>query len=254
MIAWAPSDLNKFTPASAPLFLSRETRASSSSNQGSSSGLSTGAKAGIGAGVAAAVIALIALFVFLLIFRRKHRRREAAETERRRISSEYQQYHYEPKSPPGYQSPDRPGFVAYGKVASGLESPGVVSELSSNHRRSELGSSRRMSELDDSKAVSNEVSPELEGNQVFEAHGTPIPQQQHAISHGELSDLGLSPIAARRGVRSNVNRGPSSPSAPSAYSTYDASEGSYTVSPQIPGSNLAGRWEDNPEYGYGTGV
>lgn len=109
-----------------------------------------------------------------------------------------------------------------------------------------------LSPLESQKLTGRFTSPELDGNQVFEAHGTPIHPQQHASSHDELGDLGLSPVEARRGIGGNVRRDPSSPSAASAYSTYDASARSEATSTRIPGSNLAGRWEDNPEYGYGT--
>ena len=66
-VIWASSDLNTFTPISAPL------SGPTSGSNSSSSSLSTGAKAGIGVGVAIAALAMIILLAWYLLARRKRR-------------------------------------------------------------------------------------------------------------------------------------------------------------------------------------
>lgn len=247
IIAWASSDLNKFTPASAPLVLTEST-----GGPGSSSGLSTGEKAGIGVGVAVGCIALIALLIFLLIFRRRHRQRQLAEVEQNRDS--WDQRNSTP--PPGYKSPTSP-MVSYAKVApAGVQSPGGASELSSEKEPAGLSSPRPLSlaqsssELEVPTVAAGVTARELDSRQVYEAHGYPVTPQQYAISNDELGELGLAPVAGRRGYSGGVRRGPSSASAASMYSEDDpAHRGGESSS--IPGSTMAGRWSDNSSYGYG---
>ena len=94
-MTWASSDLNKFTPASAPLNqipagvsasatltdatsrpLAPLNSASTTPSSAPSSSLSIGAKAGIGVGVAVGAIAVIAAIVWFLLRRRKRRKEE----------------------------------------------------------------------------------------------------------------------------------------------------------------------------------
>lgn len=88
-VMWAESDLNKFTPASAPLLAGKAASTSNAASTSSpaqmsetgtstalptptgSKGLSTGAEVGIGIGVAAIALALLAVAGFILYRRRK---------------------------------------------------------------------------------------------------------------------------------------------------------------------------------------
>ena len=83
LVAWRSSDLDRFTPRSAPVLTSTiaatTTNSSSVGNKtgdGTHNRLSTGAKAGIGVGVALACITVATVILFLL--RRKRRKTEVA--------------------------------------------------------------------------------------------------------------------------------------------------------------------------------
>lgn len=264
LIAWDSADLTSFTPASAPLpSVFRD--ATSGDSSSSSGGLSTGAKAGIGAGVGIAVIALIVLFVFLLIFRRKHRQRQIAEQDPGRFSYDG---HYA-KPPPGYEPPNSPLIESAAKyapaavvspVSSGMQSPGGASELSAEKgpssrigspRPTSMSTSQNSSELEVPTVTQGVTARELDSTQIHEA-----PSQHFAISNDQLGELGLAPIAARRPVPgSNVRRGPSSASTTSMYSEQPDNVGNGAGYSSIPGSTMAGRWEEGPSaYGHYPGT
>lgn len=262
IIAWDSSNLDTFTPASAPL--PSVFREATSGDSSSSGGLSTGVKAGIGAGIGVGVLVLIALFVFLLIFRRKHRQRQVAEQDPGRFSYDG---HYA-KPPPGYEPPNSPLIESAAKYApapavtpvpSGLRSPGAettASELSTENSPSELGSPRPMSlsqsssELEVPTVAGGVTARELDSRQIHEA-----PPQNFGISNDELGELGLAPIAARKPVGGGgPRRGPSSSSTTSMYSQ-QGTMGNAGASSSVPGSTMAGRWEDGPStYGYYPGT
>lgn len=260
-MAWGTTDLDKFTPASAPLVLTQVTGKPSSETQ-PSDGLSTGVKAGIGAGVALLVLALIALIACLLIMRRRRAERRAEESRREMESREaYRQYEYPSQTHtplPGYESPRNMG-VAYAKYADDPKSPGLaspVSEMSGENRISQLDTPPMSTELDATKRNRPLSAAELDNTQVVhEAYGTPI--ERYSISNDQLGALGLAPIAGtgRGGYAAGaVRRGPSNTS-----SFYSDGEGTMQRPPVLPhldetSGTLQGRWSDDPSYGYGRAM
>ena len=86
IVAWQSSDLDFFTPRSAPILnpayltaltanpsTSTSTHEPTATNQKGSNGLSTGAKAGIGLGSALGCLAVIATMILTFVYRRRRR-------------------------------------------------------------------------------------------------------------------------------------------------------------------------------------
>ena len=246
---WASSDLDKFSPASAPLLL---TKGTTTAVPESSGGLSTGTITGIGVGVGVLCLALIALLVALLFMRRRKAKRRAEE-QGKGIREAYQQYHYpdspalEPlNSPPGYESRRGTGGQVFAKYAEENESPESPSELSGDLssekrvRRKPVPATR--SELDVTESQSNQPSTtvyEVDGNSpVYEMHGNPI--ERFNTPRDEVSALGLAPGsgAARDAYRGTAGRS----------STNTSSSENGLRPPQINANRvsgtLQGRWAD----------
>jgi hypothetical protein len=90
MVAWVSSDLDLFTPASAPLLEDRATSSRNAttfspgsqrkSNTTTSSGLSSGAKAGIAAGNICGLLVIVLLVLLLACVRKHHQQRKESET------------------------------------------------------------------------------------------------------------------------------------------------------------------------------
>ena len=74
-VAWASSDLDKFSPKSAPLLSSGcrlNAAARETASEGGWDGLSMGEKAGVGSGAAAVGIIVLALTALFFVRRKKH--------------------------------------------------------------------------------------------------------------------------------------------------------------------------------------